>query len=218
MDPSEVPEVVAQRLPLYVRVLTQLLSEESRMVSSHQLGNRLQVTPAQIRKDLSYFGKFGKQGKGYDIHSLLQELRGILGLERKWTTCLVGVGRLGKAIINYPGFAPEGFTIVAVFDRDIKRVGNAIGNLKVQPMSELGQAVEDQGIDIGIVAVPAAKAQTVINTLIENGIRGILNYAPIAPSVPKDIVMRNIDPVLSLQSMTFYLQKQYRTHPQEIIP
>lgn len=176
------------------------------MVSSHQLGSRLQVTPAQIRKDLSYFGKFGKQGRGYDTNSLLQELRSILGLERKWTTCLVGVGRLGKAIINYPGFAPEGFTIVAIFDRDIRRVGMSIGNLSVLPMSDIGQTVEVNRIDIGIVAVPANEAQSVINTLIENGIRGILNYAPVAPSVPRGIVMRNIDPVLSLQSMTFYLQ------------
>ena len=207
MDSLEVPEVVALRLPLYVRVLTQLSAEGSDVVSSQQLGGRLQMTPAQIRKDLSYFGRFGKQGRGYNIRSLLEELRQILGLEREWRTCLVGVGRLGKAIINYPGFAPEGFAIVAAFDRDPERVGGAIGGLKVQPMSDLSRTVESRKIDIGIVAVPAGEAQSVIDTLIEHGVRGILNYAPVAPSVPVGIVMRNIDPVLSLQSMTFYLQR-----------
>ena len=206
MESFGVPEVVALRLPLYVRVLTQLLDEGTDVVSSQQLGSRLQMTPAQIRKDLSYFGRFGKQGRGYNVRSLLEELRHILGLEREWRTCLVGVGRLGRAIINYPGFAPEGFSIVAAFDHDPERVGSAIGSLKVQPMSELSQTVEQRNIDIGIVAVPATEAQSVIDLLVNNGVRGILNYAPVAPSVPAGIVMRNIDPVLSLQSMTFYLQ------------
>ena len=109
MQPGEVPEVVILRLPLYVRALTQLQREGANVASSQQLGDRLQMTPAQIRKDLSYFGRFGKQGRGYSIRFLLDELRDILGLTREWRACLVGVGRLGRAIINYTGFAPEGF-------------------------------------------------------------------------------------------------------------
>ena len=203
----EVPEVVVQRLPMYVRALTDLSVEGAAVVSSQQLGGRLQMTPAQIRKDLSYFGRFGKQGRGYSVAFLLAELRQILGLDREWSACLVGVGRLGRAIINYPGFAPEGFDVVAVFDSDPEQVGTSVGGLRVQPMSELGEAVENRNIDIGIVAVPADQAQSVIDQLVQNNVGGILNYAPIAPHVPMDVVLRNIDPVLSLQSMTYYLQR-----------
>ena len=205
-EPGEVPEVVVLRLPLYVRALTQLQREGIPVVSSQQLGERLQMTPAQIRKDLSYFGRFGKQGRGYNIQFLLDELREILGLTGEWRACLVGVGRLGRAIINYTGFAPEGFTIVAAFDSSNNQVGTYVGDMAVLPMSDLANVVSEHGIAIGIVAVPAAQAQSVINRLVEIGIKGILNYAPVAPYVPRGVVVRNIDPVLSLQSMTFYLK------------
>ncbi len=207
MQPDEAPEVVVLRLPLYVRALTQLQREGSSVVSSQHLGERLQMTPAQIRKDLSYFGRFGKQGRGYSIQFLLDELRVILGLTREWRACLVGVGRLGRAIINYTGFAPEGFSIVAAFDSSNDQVGACVGDLHVRSMDALPTAVRELDVSIGIVAVPAAQAQSVIDKLVENGVHGILNYAPVAPYVPRGVVVRNIDPVLSLQSMTFYLAK-----------
>ena len=205
MNRAEVPDVVILRLPLYVRALTQLLAAGSELVSSQQLGGLLQMTPAQIRKDLSYFGRFGKQGRGYNVRFLRVELRRILGLDRKWPACLVGVGRLGQAIINYSGFAPEGFIIVAAFDRDPDQAGRSIGGVEVRPMSELRATIADGEISVGIVSVPAGQAQSVIDLLVAAGVRGILNYAPIAPQVPLNVVLRNIDPVLSLQSMTFYL-------------
>ena len=208
MESGQVPEVVVLRLPMYVRALTSLLDEGADVVSSQQLGSRLQMTPAQIRKDLSYFGRFGKQGRGYNVRFLLDELRRILGLDRSWTACLVGVGRLGRAIINYPGFAPEGFSIVAVFDNDPKQIGTTLGDLRVQPMSELNDTVSTTGATIGIVAVPSAQAQSVIDQLVNTGLHGILNYAPVAPQVPAGIVLMNIDPVLSLQAMTFYLRQR----------
>ncbi|MCH8869764.1 MAG: redox-sensing transcriptional repressor Rex [Chloroflexi bacterium] len=206
MDSFEVPEVVVLRLPLYVRALSQLRDGGTDVVSSQQLGSLLQMTPAQIRKDLSYFGRFGKQGRGYNVRFLLRELREILGLDREWRACLIGVGRLGHAIINYPGFSPEGFKIVAAFDGDPKQVGTQIGGFTVRPMSDLAETVKEMKISIGIVAVPASEAQEVIENLIENNVKGILNYAPVAPQVPMNTVIRNIDPVLSLQSMTFYLR------------
>ncbi|MCH8825420.1 MAG: redox-sensing transcriptional repressor Rex [Chloroflexi bacterium] len=206
MDSFEVPEVVVLRLPLYVRALNQLRDGGTDVVSSQQLGSLLQMTPAQIRKDLSYFGRFGKQGRGYNVRFLLRELREILGLDREWRACLIGVGRLGHAIINYPGFSPEGFKIVAAFDGDPKQVGTEIGGFTVRPMSDLAETVKEMKISIGIVAVPASEAQEVIENLIENNVKGILNYAPVAPQVPMNTVIRNIDPVLSLQSMTFYLR------------
>ena len=207
MNPAEVPDVVVLRLPLYVRALNQLRDAGNTVVSSQQLGSLLQMTPAQIRKDLSYFGRFGKQGRGYNVRFLREELRSILGLDRNWSSCLVGVGRLGQAVINYPGFVPEGFNIVAAFDSDPEQVGKEIGGIHVQPMSGLGDVVGSGMVDIGIVAVPAVQAQTVIDQLVAAGVKGILNYAPVAPQVPMHIVIRNIDPVISLQSMTFYLMK-----------
>ncbi len=206
MDSVEVPEVVVLRLPLYVRALSQFISDGTDVVSSQQLGKLLQMTPAQIRKDLSYFGRFGKQGRGYNVRFLMRELQEILGLDREWRACLVGVGRLGRAIINYPGFYRENFRIVAAFDGDLSQVGSQIGEFNVQPMSELASTVCEKQISIGIVAVPAAQAQSVIDDLVKNNIKGILNYAPVAAQVPINIVIRNIDPVLSLQSMTFYLR------------
>ena len=203
---SSVPEVVVLRLPLYTRVLSQLSDQGIEVINSQRLGDLLQITPAQIRKDLSYFGRFGKQGRGYRIESLLVELRSILGINDAWRACLVGVGRLGLAIINYPGFTPEGFDIVAAFDSDPEQVSSRLGNIYVQAMDEISITLKEKNIDIGVVAIPSIQAQGVIDLLVEHGIKGILNYAPVAPVVPKHVIMRNIDPVLSLQSMTFYMK------------
>ncbi len=208
MEFVEIPEVVILRLPVYVRALTQLTDECISVVSSQQLGAHLQISPAQIRKDLSYFGRFGKQGRGYNVGFLLRELRDILCLDRQWTACLIGVGRLGRAIINYPGFTPESFKIVSAHDHDTSQIGQMIGDLVIQPMSELAESILSKDINIGIVAVPAIHAQEVVDCLVENKVSGILNYAPIVPKVSDNIVLRNIDPVLSLQSMTFYLGKR----------
>ncbi|MFQ5860163.1 MAG: redox-sensing transcriptional repressor Rex [Dehalococcoidia bacterium] len=209
-SPGEVPEVVILRLPLYSRVLAQLLREGMEVVSSQQLGQRLQVTPAQIRKDLSYFGRFGKQGRGYSVRHLLLELKQILGLDREWNVGLVGVGRLGRAILGYPGFAPEGFKIVAAFDRDPRVVGQVYGAFTVQPMERLCPMTHALDIKIAIVAVPAERAQEVIEQLAECGIKAILNYAAIAPQHSPDVKVRSIDPVLSLQSMTYHLRAASR--------
>ena len=202
---AEVPEVVIMRLPQYIRVLSALLGQGREIVSSQQLGDMLQVTPAQIRKDLSYFGRFGKQGRGYGVKYLLVGLKEIMGLNRQWNVCLVGVGRLGRAILSYPGFAPEGFRIVAAFDSDRQIIGRTIGKLKVQSMEELDDRVTEQSISIGIVAVPSQHCQEVIERLMQCGVKAILNYAPITPQGQEGLRIRSIDPVLSLQTMTYYL-------------
>ena len=203
---NNVPEVVVLRLPQYVRALSDLLRRGVTVVSSHQLGEHLQMTPAQIRKDLSYFGRFGKQGRGYPVDYLLNELRQVLGLERKWNSCLVGVGRLGRAIINYPGFTPEGFNIVAAFDISPAELGESVGSLVIQPIDELEPTIRERDIRIGIVAVPASHAQEVIDQLVGFGVKAMLNYAPIGPQVPDGVRVRNVDPILALQSMTYYLK------------
>ena len=201
----EVPEVVVTRLPQYVRILGRLEQEGSEVVSSQQLGEKLQVTPAQIRKDLSYFGRFGKQGRGYSVRHLLDRLREILGLDIHWDVAVVGVGRLGRAIISYPGFTPDGFRLIAAFDANPEVVGRKVGGLTVESMEKLEEQFRIKQISIAIVAVPVSHTQEVVDLLIECGVRAILNYTPTSPQVSKGVKIRNIDPVLSLQSMTYYL-------------
>tara|TARA_Y100000588_G_scaffold393252_1_gene508453 strand:+ start:167 stop:805 length:639 start_codon:yes stop_codon:yes gene_type:complete len=201
----EVPEVVIMRLPQYVRALGELLGRKINVVSSKQLGDHLQMTPAQIRKDLSYFGRFGKQGRGYPVKYLLSELRQVLGLDNKWNTVLVGVGRLGTAIIEYPGFTPEGFNIVAAFDTNDNQIGSYVGDLRIRDLSQLGKAIISLNVSIAIVAVPATYAQDVIDKLVGYGVKAILNYAPIGAQVPHYVKLRNVDPIIALQSMSYYL-------------
>jgi redox-sensing transcriptional repressor len=204
----EIPEVVINRLPVYARALAELAATGETVVSSQALGELLDVTPAQIRKDLSYFGRFGKQGRGYNVHGLLDKLREILGIDRQWRLCLVGVGRLGQAIAEYGGFGPQGFEIVAAFDSNERVVGQKLGNVAVRHSDDLDRFLHNNRVDIGIVAVPAAQAQKVVDRLVNAGIHAILNYAPITAHVPDDVTIRHIDPVLAMQSMTFYIKRQ----------
>lgn len=206
--PADIPKVVIERLPIYARALSDLAAVGTQVVSSQELGTLLDVTPAQIRKDLSYFGRFGKQGRGYNVRGLLDQLREILGLDRRWTMVLVGVGRLGDAILSYRGFAPQGFEIVQAFDIDPSLFGQRRGSLVVKDVAELKQVLGRRPVDIGIVAVPASAAQDVVDKLVDCDIRAILNYAPVAPHVPSSVHVWNIDPVLALQSMTFYLRRE----------
>ena len=202
---GEVPEVVIDRLPQYVRTLTQMLEAGVEVTNSQRLGAQLQVTPAQIRKDLSYFGRFGKQGRGYRVRHLRDALKQILGLDAEWNVAVIGVGRLGNAILNYPGFNPDGFHLVAAFDNNPDNVGQEVGGIAVQAMSVLAETVATRDISIAIVAVPSAHTQSVIDRLVECGVRAILNYAPVNAQVPPGVRVRSIDPVLALQAMTYYL-------------
>ncbi len=204
--PIEIPAVVIDRLPVYARALTDLESRGRDVVSSQELGEVLGVTPAQIRKDLSYFGRFGKQGRGYNVQRLAQELRQILGLDRQWSMILVGVGHLGQAILTYDGFHPQGFIIIDAFDSDPSVVGEEIGGVPIHDTAELKEYLSARQVDIGIVAVPPEAAASIIDVLVSGGIRAILNYAPTSVSVPDTVEVKNIDPVLALQSMTFYLK------------
>lgn len=205
--PLEIPEVVINRLPLYARALAELAERGETVVSSQTLGEMLEVTPAQIRKDLSYFGRFGKQGRGYHVQTLLSKLREILGLDRQWRVIVVGVGRLGQAIVEYGGFEPQGFVIVAAFDANPDLVGKQVGRISIRHVDELESFLREQPVDIAIVAVPASAAQEVIDRLVASGVRAILNYAPTTPHVPPDVSIRNVDPVIAMQSMTYHLKQ-----------
>jgi redox-sensing transcriptional repressor len=191
---------------VYARALAALESEGREVVNSQELGERLGVTPAQIRKDLSYFGRFGKQGRGYNVGRLHQELRQILGLTHEWPMVLVGVGKLGRAVLGYGGFAPQGFRIIGAFDSDSKIVGTKVNGLEVKSVDMLPEVLRRSKAEIAIVAVPATNAQSVIDILVANGVKAILNYAPVAVHAPHDVRIKEIDPVLALQSMTFYVK------------
>ena len=201
----QVPGVVVERLPQYLRALTHLQEIGLEVISSQQLGEFLQATPAQIRKDLSYFGRFGKQGRGYSIPNLLLQLRRILGLDQTWNVAIVGVGRLGRSIISYPGFEPEGFRVVCAFDSNSQVIGQMAGGLLVHDFANFREVADADGVKIAIVAVPAGVAQDVIDQLVEADVKAILNYAPESAVVPNGVRIQNVDPVVSLQSMTYYL-------------
>lgn len=205
MKSNNIPEVIVQRLPLYFRAVELLSRRKVEVISSQNLGSFLKITPTQIRKDLSYFGHFGKQGKGYSVSRLHKELRSILGLEHQWCMALIGVGRLGRAILGYGSFEPQGFKIAACFDTDPKQIGKKVSNCVVQDISGLEEKLQQSDIHIAIVAVPQDQAQRVIDSLVKCGIRSILNYAPICARVPAGINIRDIDPVMSLQTLTFHL-------------
>ena len=202
---DEVPEVVVSRLPQYLRILNRLMEDGIMVVSSQQLGEKLQVTPAQIRKDLSYFGRFGKQGRGYSVRDLLDRLRQILGVNAYWNVAVVGVGRLGRAIVNYPGFTPDGFSPGGCLRYQRRRHRAGRGRSHRPLLDDLRRVVTERNISIAIVAVPVSHTQEVVDLLVACGVRAILNYAPIIPHVREGVRIRNIDPVLSLQSMTYYI-------------
>jgi redox-sensing transcriptional repressor len=205
--PSEsVPDIVVGRLPLYLRALNELFARGKRYTSSQEIGDWLGMSSAQIRKDLSHFGEFGKQGMGYSVEELRARISGILRIDKEWPVVIIGAGHIGRAVANYPGFADRGFRVKAVFDADERLVGEQIGATTVLHMSALAQFVRDNGIHVAMISVPATAAQSVVDTLVEAGIRAILNYAPISLNVPGHVRVENIDPVLHLQHMTYYLE------------
>jgi redox-sensing transcriptional repressor len=207
------PDVVIGRLPLYARSLRYLLQEGVTSVSSQELGDRINVTAAQIRKDLSYFGEFGKQGIGYDVEKLLAQIEDILGLSQEWSVALVGIGHLGEAIARYEGFRSQGIRIVALFDSDPNKLGTAINGLTISGDSEIESICREHGVRLAIISVPASRAQEVADMLIGAGVRAILNYAPVVIQVPEGVWVRNIDPVGLIHSMTYYLAREAEKGP-----
>jgi redox-sensing transcriptional repressor len=202
---KHIPDIVVGRLPLYLRALTYLAEEGREVTSSQELGDRLGISSAQIRKDLSHFGEFGKQGTGYEIAFLCQQLKRILRLEQERPVALVGAGDLGHALIHYHDFIEKGFRITTVFDRDPQKIGQKLGHLEIFDAEAMPTIIQDSGLEIAIVAVPAVQAQTVADVMIEAGIRAILNYAPITLNVAPHVRVQNIDPVIYLQHMSYYL-------------
>jgi redox-sensing transcriptional repressor len=204
-ESKSVPDIVIGRLPIYLRALTHMLEEGQQITASKDLAGRLGISSAQIRKDLSHFGEFGKQGMGYDIAYLRHQLRKILQVERQWDVALVGAGDLGHAIAHYGGFEGRGFRVVCVFDDNPQKVGRRLGKFEICDVANLPQKLQELGVQIAIVAVPASAAQAVVDDLVQSGVKAILSYAPITVTVPPGVRVQYIDPVTHLQRMTYYL-------------
>ena len=202
---NNIPDIVIGRLPVYLRALNRLAQEGYEVTSSHELGRRLGISSAQIRKDLSHFGGFGKQGTGYQITYLEEKLRQVLKVNREWDVALIGAGDLGHAVANYRGFMDRGFHITAIFDNDPDKINNEYSGIRIQPIEEMKTTIQERGIQVAMVTVPAEHAQQVTDKLVDAGIRAILNYAPINLNIPEGIHVQYIDPVVHLQRMTYYL-------------
>lgn len=205
---GEPRDVVVRRLPIYARTLDHLLQEGVTHVSSNELGERIGISAAQIRRDLAYFGDFGKQGKGYNVQFLLSQMKDILRLQHDWNVAVVGMGHLGRALAHYESFRQGGFCITALFDHDPEKKGHRVGNLPIHPMSDLPGLLAEHHIQVALVAVPPSAAQEVTDQLVAAGVRAILNYAPTVVKVPPHVRIRHIDPVVALQSMTYYLEPE----------
>jgi redox-sensing transcriptional repressor len=203
---TDIPDIVIGRLPIYLRALTQLSQQGHEITSSHELGQRLGISSAQIRKDLSHFGEFGKQGTGYQISHLQAQLKQILQVDREWPMVVVGAGDLGRAVAHYGGFLERGFRVVAIFDNDPKKIGTGTSDLQVVDASRMKSFIRERAVKIAMITVPAEYAQKVASDLVEAGVRAILNYAPITLSVPEEVHVQYIDPVTHLQRMTYYLE------------
>ena len=207
MTTKPIPDIVVGRLPIYLRALQRMAQEGRRVTSSQELGERLGISAAQIRKDLSQFGEFGKQGTGYNIEFLAQQLQSILNVDRVWDVAVVGAGDIGSALARYQGLNNRGFRVAMIFDSDPKKVGTKVGAFVVKDSAKLVPEVSKAGIVIAMLAVPASAAQTVADQLVEAGVRAILNYAPISLNVPQGVRVQYIDPVTHLQRMTYYLDR-----------
>ena len=200
-----IPDIVIRRLPVYVRTLRELQSRGATSISSDELADQIGVTAAQIRRDLSYFGRFGKQGKGYDAERLAEEIAHILRLDRQWDVALAGFGNLGQAIVHYQGFVPASFRIAAIFDRNEDAIGREVDGVVVKSPDEMTDEIARLGIKMGIIAVPAHAAQEITDAMIAGGVDAILNYAPVVLRTPARVTVREVDPVSAMQSMTYYL-------------
>ena len=208
MGKQEIPDIVIQRLPVYLQALNQLLREGRGVVSSAELGHIVDVSAAQIRKNLSFFGGFGKQGSGYNVISLIHNLRAILNLNQIWPVVIVGVGNLGQALLKYQGFSRKGFEIVLACDNNPELIGTSISGIEISDVRNLAADIQRLNIQMAILTVPAGCAQTVPDLLVNYGIKAILNYAPLVLKVPEGVHVINIDPVVKLQTLTYYLNAE----------
>jgi len=205
VNAEKIPNIIITRLPVYLRALQRMADNGLKTTSSQEMGDRVGISAAQIRKDISQFGEFGKQGTGYSIDYLIDKLREILKVDRMWDVIIVGAGDMGHALARYQGFANRGFNVVMIFDNDKNKIGQKIGDFIIEDTANLVEKVKSADIKIAMLTLPASVAQGVTDKLVEAGVRAILNYAPISLSVPENVKVQHIDPATHLQRMTYYL-------------
>jgi len=200
-----ISKATVDRLPRYYRCLRQLTDEGVEIASSEELGRRLAINPEQIRKDLAFFGQFGKKGVGYYVAELKESIGNILGLDHHWSVAIIGMGHLGAALANYQGIARLGFRLAAIFDANPTVIGTRIGEHRVEDIADLTQIIAERAIQIGVIAVPAEAAQSIADRLVAAGIRGIWNFAPVKLQVPPGIAFVSEDLSVGLSSLSYYL-------------
>jgi redox-sensing transcriptional repressor len=205
MNANKIPDIIIGRLPIYLRALQRMADKGMQTTSSQELGERVGISAAQIRKDISQFGEFGKQGTGYRISFLIEKLSEILKIDRIWDVAVVGAGDVGHALARYQGFINRGFRVVMVFDNDPTKVGQQIGDFTIRDISDMTENIRKTSIKVAMLSVPATSAQEVTDMLVKAGVKAILNYAPISLTVPEDVRVQHIDPATHLQRMTYYL-------------
>lgn len=205
MTTEKIPDIIIGRLPIYLRALQSLAEAGALTTSSRELGELVGISAAQIRKDISQFGEFGKQGTGYSISFLMDKLRDILKVDRVWEIAIVGMGGIGQALAHFNGFADRGFRVGMTFDNDPKKIGRKAADFVVLDAATIEDEISARGIKIALLCVPAASAQEAADRLARAGVKAILNYAPASISVPEDVRVQYIDPVTHLQRMTYYL-------------
>lgn len=202
------PKAVVGRVSLYLRQLEAAQRQGQTTISSSQLGSSLGINDAQVRKDLAFFGQFGYPGIGYRIEELIATLRRILGIDRVWPTALIGIGNLGRALVKYRGFRSRGFQVVALFDDDPKKIGQTHSGLTVRPLDELPEAVAELAIALAILCVPADVAQRVAEQVVDCGITGILNFAPMPLAVPPSVSVIAVDLSVQLEHLAYKVQNR----------
>lgn len=208
---SHISDSTVRRLSHYYRVLQEVEAEGKRLISSNRLAEREGITSAQVRKDLSVFGSFGRRGLGYNVAHLREEIRAILGLDRRWRVALAGSGNIGAALTAYHGFRDQGFDVVEAFDVDPARIGQALGSLTVRGLADLPALAASNPFDLGVIATPARAAQDVADLFVSCGIRGILNFAPRKLAVPAGVALRTVDMAVEFESLSFELSRERTT-------
>ena len=203
-----ISQATIDRLPLYFRTLRLVEDEQIQIISSDELGRRLDITPEQIRKDLATFGQFGRKGIGYDVRELKDKLSNILGLQNNWRLAIVGVGHLGGALANYVNFASLGFSVVALLDVNKNLIGTKVNDIPVNNVANMKSVVRKYNVDIGVITVPADEAQGVADLLVKAGIRGIWNFAPTKLNVPAEIPLVNEDLSIGLSALSYYMSQE----------
>jgi len=202
---KKISDSTISRLSKYYRTLGRLIEKRVKTVSSDEVAEIDGVTSAQVRKDLSFFGTFGKRGLGYNTIDLQNNIATILGLYKKWNVALVGIGNIGRALVDYQEFKKQGFVIKLLLDSDEDKIGTIVGDLEIKPFARAVEYLEEEKIQIAIVAVPAKVAQGVVNSLTDAGVKAILNFAPLSLKVPKSVMIKNENMSIELEALSYFL-------------